>query len=411
MTGARAGSICSGYGGLDMAVTEAGVRAAPVWHADTDPGAARVLAHHWPRTPNLGDITAVDWTQVEPIDVLTGGWPCQPFSHAGLRAGAGDDRHLWPTGVLPAVAALRPVLVVGENVPGLLTIEAGRVFGRILADLTGLGYAVSWATVGACVVGACHCRHRVFIAATLADAGLPVSDPVAHWSAGGWVPVQQVLFGDAGALAWPRAGFVSRSGVVWESPSTVCGLAGGLPTPRMSDANGSGVHGDGGLDLRTAVTLLPTPTARDAKRGAGWGDRPGRPLSEVAAMLPTPRASDATKGGPNQRGSAGDVALPAAVQPARFGRYASAVTRHEKTFGRPAPDPTEPGRTGTPRLTAAFTEWMMGLPAGHLTDVLDRRSAIHAAGNGVVPAQGAHALQHLPTFRAAAARLRAGAAS
>ncbi|MFE2871870.1 DNA cytosine methyltransferase, partial [Embleya sp. NPDC059259] len=79
--GPRVGSLCTGYGGLDDAV-RAVLGGETVWHADNDPGASAILAHHWPTVPNLGDITAVDWAAVEPVDVVTGGYPCQPFSVA-----------------------------------------------------------------------------------------------------------------------------------------------------------------------------------------------------------------------------------------------------------------------------------------------------------------------------------------
>lgn len=103
--------------------------------------------------------------------------------------------------------------------------------------------------------------------------------------------------------------------------------------------------------------------------------------------------------------------LPAAVQPERFGKYAAAVHRHEFAYGLVAPDPTEPGRNGKPRLSAAFPEFMQGLPPGWLTDVVDRKAALKAAGNGVNPRQAAYALPLLPTFRAAIAELTAPTAT
>lgn len=74
----RVGSLCSGYGGLDLAV-DLVLGGQVVWYADTDPHASRVLAHHWPGKPNLGDLRAVDWANVEPVDVLTAGFPCQDY--------------------------------------------------------------------------------------------------------------------------------------------------------------------------------------------------------------------------------------------------------------------------------------------------------------------------------------------
>lgn len=189
-------------------------------------------------------------------------------------------------------------------------------------------------------------------------------------------------------------------GVVRARPVDVCvGSAAALPTPTARDADRGAGWGD--PQLSAAVhRMLPTPTARVADgRGtpseataAARMEAGRRNLEDAVALLPTPRATDAEKGGPNQRGSAGDLALPAAVQPARFGAYDGAVRRHEAAFGLPAPDPTEPGRSGRPRLAAGFTEWMQGLWPGYLTRHVGRSAAIRLAGNGVNTLQGAYAL-------------------
>ncbi|MFJ7593193.1 DNA cytosine methyltransferase [Streptomyces sp. NPDC097617] len=106
----------------------------PVWVADNDPGASRILAHRFPGAPNLGDLTAVDWQRVEPVDVVCGGYPCQPFSSAGLRKGTADDRHIWPH-IARALGVLRPRYAVFENVAGHLSLG----FDTVLADLAALG--------------------------------------------------------------------------------------------------------------------------------------------------------------------------------------------------------------------------------------------------------------------------------
>jgi hypothetical protein len=115
-----------------------------------------------------------------------------------------------------------------------------------------------------------------------------------------------------------------RAGRLYEHPTSAphtavsgCSSSPLLPTPRTTDTNGAGTHGTGGPDLRTAVSLLPTPAARDWKSGqSNIMDRNARPLNEVAVnwLFPTPRATDGTKGGPSQRGSSGDLMLPSAVQ-------------------------------------------------------------------------------------------------
>jgi DNA (cytosine-5)-methyltransferase 1 len=128
------------------------------WVAETDPDASRVLAHRWPGVPNYGDIGTVDWTAAEPVGVLTAGYPCTPFSLAGKRLGAGDDRHVWPH-IAAAIAVLRPALVVLENVRGHLTLG----FDAVLGDLADMGYDVVWQVAAAAEAGAPHQRKRLFI--------------------------------------------------------------------------------------------------------------------------------------------------------------------------------------------------------------------------------------------------------
>lgn len=144
-----------------------------------------------------------------------------------------------------------------------------------------------------------------------------------------------------------------------------------LPTPTASDTNGAGAHGDGGADLRTSVSLLPTPEAAD---GSG-----GRKSSEF--------------GGFRESGAKRSVTLATAVDH-RWGDYSQAIARWEHVIDMPAPEPTETGAKGNPRLSPRFVEWLMGLPAGHVTsdDIgLTRNQQLKALGNGVVPAQAAAA--------------------
>lgn len=216
-----------------------------------------------------------------------------------------------------------------------------------------------------------------------------------------------------------------------------------LPTPRTSDVNGIGHHGTGGMDLRTAVAeipLLPTPAAQEPGGTAEQNrqrlrDHDGRdgsflPLSMAVQLLPTPRATDGTKGGPNQRGSSGDLMLPSALnllptptamdsrgsggnphttgthgttltdatvrQPARWGEYEPAIRRWEERT-RPAPEPTKLNSKGSPKLSDEFDEWLMGLPAGWITDVpgITWNQTLKACGNGVVPQQATAGLHYL----------------
>ena len=151
----KVGSLFTGYGGLDIAV--GGDLA---WYAEIEPAACQVLAHHYPNVPNLGDITKINWAEIEPVDVITGGYPCQPFSHAGNRKGKNDVRHLWPN-VLDAIRAIRPRYAILENVSGHLTLG----FADVLADLAEIGWDAEWGTFRASDVGAPHRRERIFIIA------------------------------------------------------------------------------------------------------------------------------------------------------------------------------------------------------------------------------------------------------
>src|SRR3954468_10640443 len=141
------------------------------WHAENDKWAAKVLAHHHPNVPNLGDITTIDWSDVDPVDVVCAGFPCTPVSRAGKRKVTGDERWIWEH-VAECVRVLRPRHVVVENVDALLVPWRDGRWWRpapvetVLGDLAALGYDTCWRSVRASDVGACHRRERVFIVAT-----------------------------------------------------------------------------------------------------------------------------------------------------------------------------------------------------------------------------------------------------
>jgi DNA (cytosine-5)-methyltransferase 1 len=156
----RIGSLFSGIGGLDLGLERAGV-GRTVWQVEINPFCRRVLERHWPDAIRYEDVTAVDWAQVEPVEVLCGGFPCQDISIAGRGAGLDGERSgLWSE-YLRAIRSLRPAYVVVENVPALLA----RGMGRVLGDLAESGYDAEWDCVPAAAVGAPHLRDRVFILA------------------------------------------------------------------------------------------------------------------------------------------------------------------------------------------------------------------------------------------------------
>jgi DNA (cytosine-5)-methyltransferase 1 len=361
------GGLCEGYGGLTMGVQSV-LGGELAWYSEFDPAPSRILAHHHPDVPNLGDMTRIDWRKVQPVDVLTGGTPCTDLSHAGKRAGMheGTRSNLWVQ-MREAIHVIRPKLVVWENVRGAYSAcadsEVGRcprcvgddprarhqpslrALGRVLGDLSSLGYDAGWYGIRAADVGACHGRFRVFVWATPADTDH------AGWGEHGWAePVRA----EQSAAEHVRADAADLTL---------------LPTPRTSDTNGAGAH---------ARKLLPTPTAMDYKASGG--------------------------------GSPSDVTLTDATvrQSQDWAQYEAAIRRHEHVLGRAAPPPTEPGPKGGARLRPTFVEFMMMLPEGHVTNpaiwegMTDKRGKVltgdglksaarnaelKALGNGVVPPQ------------------------
>jgi DNA (cytosine-5)-methyltransferase 1 len=157
------GSLFSGIGGFDLAAQWMGWD--NIFHCEWNPFGQRVLHHYWPNAIQYHDITKTDFTiHRGNIDVLTGGFPCQPYSTAGKRLGKEDERHLWPE-MLRAIREIQPRWVVGENVRGLTNWNGGLVFDEVQADLESQGYEVLPFLLPACAVNAPHRRDRIWFVA------------------------------------------------------------------------------------------------------------------------------------------------------------------------------------------------------------------------------------------------------
>ena len=132
---------------------------------EIDPYCQRILKHHFPKSEIHGDIKTFDGTKYRgTIDLITGGFPCQPFSSAGKRKGTSDDRYLWPE-MLRVIREVAPRWIVGENVRGLVNWSGGLVFEQVCADLEAEGYEVQPFILPACAVGAPHRRERIWFVA------------------------------------------------------------------------------------------------------------------------------------------------------------------------------------------------------------------------------------------------------
>ena len=156
----RHGSLFSGIGGFDLAAEWMGWQ--NIFHCEWNDFGKQVLKYYWPESISYHDITKTDFTiHREQIDILTGGFPCQPYSEAGKRLGKEDDRHLWPE-MLRAIREIAPTWVVGENVRGLVNWNGGLVFDEVQFDLEAEGYEVQSFLLPAAGVNAPHRRDRVW---------------------------------------------------------------------------------------------------------------------------------------------------------------------------------------------------------------------------------------------------------
>ncbi len=165
----RFGSLFSGIGGLDLGLEMAGMECS--WMVEVDKFGSQILKHHWPETEIYGDIYTIDGKELESVDLICGGFPCQPVSQAGKRAGTADERWLWGE-FARIIRQVKPRWVVAENVTGLLSANSGRAFAEVLRDLAESGYNAVWDVFpagGQGGVGALHRRERIFIIAKLAD--------------------------------------------------------------------------------------------------------------------------------------------------------------------------------------------------------------------------------------------------
>ncbi len=373
----RYGSLFSGMGGLDLAVEEVfGAKAA--WHAEIEPAPCRVLERRWPGVPNLGDVSKVDWAKVEPVELMCGGFPCTDLSPAGRQAGLkpGTRSGLWSE-FARAIKALRPELVVIENVRGLLSTVAGhpahqlgfcpgclgddpervvlRALGAVLGDLADLGFDAEWTGLPASGVGAPHPRFRIVILAWPASdtSGEGPRRPrraepereLGFFDAAERGSATQDTISESREQRWPAAPGQAEVG----RARADTGGRGGIPT---TDPYGDGREGGTEQDGEPFVSEARYERQRNDADGLAVGDR--------------------------------------------WGDYGPAIARWEAILGRPAPAPSIVGAKGQPKLSPVFVEWLMGLPAGWVTDVgVSTNEALKMLGNGVVPQQAEAGIRYL----------------
>jgi DNA (cytosine-5)-methyltransferase 1 len=405
----RIGSLFSGYGGLDLGVMAA-LDGSIAWHAEIDPDASRVLAERWPDVPNLGDITNVGWSQVEPVDVVIGGFPCQDVSSAGRRVGLrpGTRSGLWSQ-MAYAVSVLRPRLVIAENVRGLLSAPAAshvepcpwclgddtnhglRALGAVLGDLADLGYDTAWCGVRASDVGAPHIRFRVFVAAAHTHRQQPANER------GITSGRQRTVTGaDDNHFASDTSGERHRN-----TRSTFFG--------EVAQAAFPGDQRDAATDA-DRVGPVRAGLPRRGRGGPAHDDSPAAHTANGDEAYERPMGTTSGQRRRRVRGKPGTGTRTGTRHPAArvpdldrsargvdFGGYEPAIRRWEHILGRLAPPPTTDGRRGSRVLNPAFVEWMQGLPEGWVTAVpgLSRNAMLRILGNGVIAQQAAAAVPWL----------------
>lgn len=375
-------STFSGYGGLDLGVERA-TGARTVAHVEWEAAPSRILAHHWPHVPNLGDVTTVDWSRMPHGNrvIITTGFPCQDVSLAGLRRGLKDGTRsgLWSE-VARAIDEIRPGLVVIENVRGLLSAEATspvepdawdlgdrhdrptlRALGAVLGDLADLGYNARWCGLRAADAGAPHGRFRVFVIAYPAGQPwrpyAPDADGSGFGVLRGFEPGERDAHGRRGT---------NPDGDGTEPPARL------LPTPLTSDRKGAGPHGEGSPGLQTKVLdLLPTPTTsqRGTDAGAATRDGAGPNLhNAVAALLPTPTVGNITGGNATRSGDRSDeLLLPGVARAVTEGTLLPTPSAHDSGSTPEAHLGRKPGRQVVTSLQI-ITDYDLIKTGGRLPD-------------------------------------------
>ena len=172
-------SLFSGIGGFDLAAEWVGWD--NIFHCEWNPFGQKVLAHHFPNSKSYNDITKTDFSiHRGEIDILTGGFPCQPYSSAGKRLGKADERHLFPH-MLRCVKEVKPKWIIGENVRGLVSWNGGMVFHEVQDDLEREGYEVQSFLIPAAGVNAPHQRYRIWFVAYCKDFGCKSTTTTNKW--------------------------------------------------------------------------------------------------------------------------------------------------------------------------------------------------------------------------------------
>ena len=333
--GMKVGSFCSGFGGLDLAAHDL-FDATTSWWSEIDSAAQKVMHARFPEAQPVGDVTTLNPHDLEPVDVLTAGFPCQPYSTAGLRKGQSDERAIFQW-IADTISVLRPRYILLENVQGILT-KGGT---DTLASLTSVGgYRIRWGLVRASDAGAPHRRARWFAVAESADSYSSSSE------------------------TWGSAGYDSecfREEFVGHSSSSANSYSLGAGRSEHGEVSSSSGEGKEGTQQRQRVRTA----VGHGSQVATDSDDAGRSEHSGAFPMETEQSSFECRSSTN------------------WGEWEPAIRRWETIRQVEAPPPVLDGK-----LNQWFVEWMMGLPTGWVCEGIDKRTpALKMLGNGCVPQQ------------------------
>jgi len=301
------GSLFSGIGGFDLAAEWMGWE--NVFHCEWNEFGKKVLHHYWPQSISYHDITKTDFTiHRGKIDILTGGFPCQPYSSAGKRKGKEDERHLWPE-MLRAIREIQPRWVVGENVLGLVNWSGGLVFHEVQADLEAAGYEVWPYVLPAVSVNAPHRRDRVWFVAYASGNGYDAESGQANNTIG-------------------QNNKQSRT----QRKRTFEGLSNERPTPHPN-RNSTGTSGEGTSTTGSRSNINVQQSERGSK--TELNNRP------FAVSRPTPHPNG---NGFNQRNGNDEK------QPGKGGEHALGNADTGNKYGDVADTESQPGEWMRPEL-------------------------------------------------------------
>jgi len=266
------GSLFSGIGGIDLGFEDAGINT--LWQVEIGPFAKTVLEKHWPNVPRFGDVRDVGKHNLKPVNVISGGFPCQDVSHSGARRGLSASRTGLFFEATRIIDELQPEWVVLENVPGLLSSNKGQDFAVVIETLTELGYGVAWRVLDSQFFGVPQKRRRIFIVGCLGrpcppeilfDCGTGVKD--SDQSEKGDTNKTESCAGDSSGLDGYGDAVAGTCDAPVESPEPRC--VGNLVCNHLA---GEGGHAGAGTS-NSSGTIGETAVARGIRSVAGLPQR------------------------------------------------------------------------------------------------------------------------------------------